>query len=191
MYIEETNRLKAGRRFAAHGGFCAAVLLAVARRHHADRYPAQQRLSPVHMHVDYLEPMPQGPFHATVTELHLGGQSISLLVQLVPVAIDDATVYSVALVRLGTFNTEVSDQTKELANRNLPDRDTECERWSNPLFYHANPATASVRVFCPNDGPSLLWSPRFGGQNCRYQWTKSDEGDSFQVDHIPLIVDLV
>ncbi len=34
-------------------------------------------------------------------------------------------------------------------------------------------------------------SPKFGGQNTRYQWTKLDDGGTYELEHLALLIDVV
>ena len=73
----------------------------------------------------------------------------------------------------------------------VPDRETECQRWTDAFFYHTNPTSAQYRSYTPKGGPNPLWSPSVG-QNARDMWVKlDDENDKLSLAHLGVIVDLV
>ena len=179
-----------GHILAAHGGYCAAVLLTTAHRYYRDKYSNKGSLDPVHIHVEFFHPMPQGLFHVVIKQLHSGKMSMTIQAELVSPD-TDRTTYSVAIVRLGRLLETDGNNSIQPASDPLPNRERHCGRWVNSMFYTFNPPSASVRSYCPNDGNSILWSPRFGGQHTRSHWSKLDDGGLFQSEHILLLVDLV
>lgn len=188
--INQASQL-AGRMLAAHGGFCAATLLGAAQNYFMAKQESNVRPAPSHLHIEYLCPMPQGPFHIVVKPMHAGNRSVSLQAELISPHTEQAILYATALIRLGyQQDGRRSDEIQPPIPR-LPDRVAECDRWSSAFCYAVNPPISSVRFFCPNDGSTLFWSPSFGGQHARDQWAKLDDGGMFQVEHIPLLVDLV
>ncbi|KAJ2971232.1 hypothetical protein NQ176_g7796 [Zarea fungicola] len=188
--INQASQL-AGRMLAAHGGFCAATLLGAAQNYFMAKQESNVRPAPSHLHIEYLCPMPQGPFHIVVKPMHAGNRSVSLQAELISPHTEQAILYATALIRLGyQQDGRRSDEIQPPIPR-LPDRVAECDRWSSAFCYAVNPPISSVRFFCPNDGSTLFWSPSFGGQHARDQWAKLDDGGMFQVEHIPLLVDLI
>ncbi|VUC29521.1 unnamed protein product [Clonostachys rosea] len=179
-----------GRTHAAHGGFCATVLMTTARQYYQDVLDRSGTGLPTGLHVEFIEPMPKGVFHIVLRTRQKGNHQTVVQAELVPEDPHSNTVYSTAFVRLG------SSESNHIANRQpklarLPDRDKDCCRWTDAAYYIANPPTSSIRVFCPNDRGNPFWSEKFGGQNCRYQWTKPDQEPNFTFEYLPVLADLV
>lgn len=179
----------AGRALAMHGGFCAATMLATALSYSRE-VSNDGNLDPLHFHIDFLNPAPQGHFHVIVRKLHSGVSSMSVQTEIVAVG-TDGPAYSLAIIRLGKLLMPVGGKSIQPTIDLLPDRNRDCQRLHSGAFYYANPSTSSVRKYVPKGGDSPLWSPSFGGQHSRYQWAKLDDGRLFQLEHILLLVDLV
>ncbi|KAG5750659.1 hypothetical protein H9Q69_007293 [Fusarium xylarioides] len=61
-----------GRRLAAHGGYCATVLMMTAQQYIHDQNGGQGNMEPLNMSVEYLEPLPQGRFEIALETLSTG-----------------------------------------------------------------------------------------------------------------------
>ncbi|KAF4953806.1 hypothetical protein FSARC_12305 [Fusarium sarcochroum] len=180
-----------GRTLAAHGGFCVAVLMMTAHRHCREVEVGSNTTIPVSVHTEFLEPMPPGEFHVR-TKLLQGGSRHSLIqAELVPADPKQTRVYSTALVRLGPMSSDNDPNDRQLLPFPIPNRVKDCDRWTDAVYYSVNPPASSIRVFCPNDKGSPLWSDIFGGQNCRYQWTKLDDDSFFSIEYLPILADLI
>lgn len=178
----------AGRALAVHGGFCAATMLATAQSF--SRQVKGIELDPLHIHIDFLAPAPQGSFHVIVETLQLGRSSLSVQTKMAAPG-TDGPAYSLATIRLGKLQMPPGGKSIQPAIKPVPNREKDCVRGSSGLSYYASPPTSSIRAYVPKDGESHLWSASFGGQCSRYQWAKLDDERLFQLEHILLLVDLV
>ncbi|XEV01247.1 hypothetical protein FSHL1_006534 [Fusarium sambucinum] len=176
-----------GRRLAAHGGYCATVLMTTARQYHG----SQEHMEPLNMSVEFLEPLPQGRFEVTLETLSRGKRTSTIEARLKSLELHEQKVCTVAVVRLGMLRDEGHVGNIQPAVWPLPDRVKDCVRWSDASYYYMNPPASTIRVWTPTGGTSPLWSERFGGQNTRYQWVKSDDGMEFGLEHLPVLADLV
>lgn len=179
-----------GRTKAVHGGFCAATMVATAQSYAKEMSDEMGTLDPLHIHIDYLSPVPQGLFHVTLRKLHSGKSSMTVQTEIVAPG-TDGPAYCLALIRLGKLEMPPGGRSIQPAIEPLPNRERDCARSSNGAYYYASPPTSSIRAYTPSDGESSLWSPTFGGQSSRYQWAKLDDNRLFQIEHILLLVDLV
>lgn len=180
---------RGGQSLSAFGGFCAGTLLMTAQQY-GRQYGDQNNFDPIHINIEFLNPMPQGDFHVAVKELRSGNSSRVIQAELVSPG-TESIIYSSAIVRLGVLEETGHKKSLQPNFGPMPDREAECGRWAHALFYAFNPPSASVRSFCPNDGDNILWSPRYGGQHTRCHWYKLDDGTLFQSEHIAMLVDLV
>ncbi|KAL9570103.1 hypothetical protein ACKAV7_005611 [Fusarium commune] len=154
-----------GRRLAAHGGYCATVLMMTARQYHHDQHGSLGNMEPLNMSVEYLEPLPQGKFEIALETL--------------------------SIVRLGILKDDGHVTNMQPSVWPLPDRTKDCTRWSDASYYYMNPPASTVRMYTPNGDNAPLWSERFGGQNTRYQWVKLDNDEKIRFEHLPVLADLV
>lgn len=185
------TRCSGGRKLAAHGGFCVAVLMITAQRHYREVEMGPNSAIPISIHTEFLEPMPPGEFHVRTELLQRGKRHNLIRAELVPSDPKQTRVYSTALVRLGTLDFEDDPKDRQPLLSPIPDRIKDCDRWTDSVYYTVNPPSSSIRVFCPNDKGNPLWSDIFGGQNCRYQWTKLDDESFFSTEYLPILADLV
>lgn len=181
-----------GRTLAVHGGFCAATMLATAQKYSEETRDGSSHstLDPLHIHIDYLIPAPQGSFHVMIKKLHSGNSSMTVQTEIVAPG-TNGPAYCLAVIRLGKLQMPPGGKSIQPVIGALPNREKDCVRGSSGKYYYASPPTSSIRAYVPKDGPSHLWSPLFGGQCSRYQWAKLDDERLFQLEHILLLVDLV
>ncbi|KAH7260675.1 thioesterase-like superfamily-domain-containing protein [Fusarium redolens] len=180
-----------GRRLAAHGGYCATVLMMTARQYYRDKHGSLENMEPLNMSVEFLEPLPQGRFEIALETLSRGKRTSTIEARLKSLEIHEHKVCTVAIVRLGILKDDGHVNNMQPSVWPLPDRTKDCTRWSDASYYYMNPPASTIRVYTPNDGNAPLWSERFGGQNTRYQWVKLDDGREFRFEHLPVLADLV
>jgi hypothetical protein len=125
--------------------------------------------------------------------LQRGVSQSTIQAEIVPADPRQTLIYSHATVRMGSLKEKRAtiDGVIEQVKIPVPDRIKDCGRWVDAFFYYVNPPSAAVRCYSPNDGPTPLWSPKFGGRNERYMWDKLDNGGTFELEHLALIIDLV
>ena len=73
----------------------------------------------------------------------------------------------------------------------LPDREKDCARWTDAVFFNLAPTSAKMRSYVRKGESTLLWSPAMG-QNKRDMWVKlDDDNDNFDFSHLGFLVDMV
>lgn len=165
-------------------------MLNAAQMYSRDLSGGHGTLDPLHIHVEYLRPVPQGAFHVTLEKLHAGTGSLVVKTEIISPE-TDGPAFCMAIARLGKLQMAPGGLSIQPAIGGLPNRVTDCARQTNALFYVANPPVSSIRAYLPKGGDSLFWSPSFGGRSSRYQWAKLDNEQLFQQEHILLLVGLV
>ncbi|KAI1027513.1 hypothetical protein LB503_013460 [Fusarium chuoi] len=165
---------KGGRRLAAHGGYCATVLMTTARQYHHDKHGSFENMEPLNIFVEYLEPLPQGQFEIALETLSIGKRTSTVEARLKSLEAREDTV----------INMQPSVWP-------LPDRMKDCTRWSDASYYYMNPPASTIRTYTPKGDNAPLWSEKFGGQNTRYQWVKLENDKKFGLEHLPVLADLV
>ncbi|KAF4334381.1 thioesterase-like superfamily domain protein [Fusarium beomiforme] len=179
------------RRLAAHGGYCATVLMMTARQYYRDKHGSPRDLEPLNISVEFLEPLPQGRFEVALETLNRGKRTSIIEARLKSSEVHEHKVCTVAVVRLGVLRDEGHVNNLQPSVWPLPDRTVDCVRWTDADYYYMNPPASTTRTYTPNDGNPPLWSERFGGQNTRYQWVKSDDDREFGLEYLPVLADLV
>ncbi|KAF4414745.1 thioesterase-like superfamily domain-containing [Fusarium acutatum] len=180
-----------GRRLAAHGGYCATVLMMTARQYHRDQNKGLGNMEPLNMSVEYLEPLPQGRFEIALETLSIGNRTSTVEARLKSLEAHGDKVCTIAIVRLGILKDEGHVTNKQPSVWPLPDRTKDCTRWSDANYYFMNPPSSTIRTYTPSGKNAPLWSEKFGGQNTRYQWVKLDNDNKFGLEHLPVLADLV
>ncbi|KFA45805.1 hypothetical protein S40293_09721 [Stachybotrys chartarum IBT 40293] len=180
-----------GRDMAANAGWCLSMLLKTARKYCRDKYGGNVSSDALTAHIDLLAPVPPGLFHVALQSHDAGSRQKLVKAELISPFADKTTVYAAVQIRTGVLEEKIKTESIQPADRPLPDKTKDCGRLVNSAFFYYNPPSASMRYYCPNDGESLLWSPKFGGQSARDQWFKLDDDGLLQLEHIPLIVDLI
>ncbi|KAF5562242.1 thioesterase-like superfamily domain-containing protein [Fusarium phyllophilum] len=180
-----------GRRLAAHGGYCATVLMMTAQQYLHDQNGAQGNMEPLNMSVEYLEPLPQGRFEIALETLSTGKRTSTVEARLKSLEAHEDKLCTIVIVRLGILKDEGHVTNIQPPVWPLPDRTKDCARWSDASYYYMNPPASTVRMWTPSGENVPLWSERFGGQNTRYQWVKLDNEKKFGLEHLPVLADLV
>ncbi|CVL12433.1 uncharacterized protein FPRN_03639 [Fusarium proliferatum] len=182
---------KGGRRLAAHGGYCATVLMMTARQYHNDKHGILENMEPLNISVEYLEPLPQGQFEIVLETLSIGKRTSTVEARLKSLEAYEDKVCTIAIVRLGTLKDNGQVINMQPSVWPLPDRMKDCTRWSDAGYYYLNPPASTIRTYTPKGDNAPLWSKKFGGQNTRYQWVKLDNDKKFGLEHLPVLADLV
>lgn len=141
------------------------------------------------MNLHYLQLIPPGAFHIQLQDIKLGQRYSTIQAKIVSPHTNNAALFSLGLITMGDLNIK-SGINMNLPPIPIPDRERDCARWTNALFYKLNLPTANIRYYNPKDRESLLWCPA-RGRNCRDQWGKLDSGDNFRLKHLGLMADLV
>ncbi|KAI8650735.1 hypothetical protein NCS57_01408100 [Fusarium keratoplasticum] len=181
----------AGRTLSAHGGYCATVLMTTARQYNWEKHQKLAHTEPLNLFVEFLHPLPAGPFEVALETLQAGNRGSTIQAKLLTGKGQKQQTCSIAIIRFGVLQDEGYVHNVQPPIRPVPDREKECVRWTNALTYQFNPPTAAVRVYTPRDSGTPLWSEKYGGRNVRYQWTKMDDEDTFRLEHIPILADLI
>lgn len=135
-----------------------------------------RRADPIQINLHFLQLIPPGSFSCSARRPKIETATFTYPSQNYIPVVKNATICSLTIFTVGYFNTKLGIDM-DLSPIPTPDREHECARWTNSLFYKLNPPTASVRYYNPNDGKSLLWGPEGG----RDQWGKLDSGDNFRL----------
>jgi hypothetical protein len=143
----------------------------------------------------YLSPLPAGSITLTITDLKLSSKHSVLQISLSSPKSASAAPAIIALVTHGNLSPSSQDNTNsiniDIDEENLPNRETECVRWTDAKFYTTNPTSVRYRSYSVKGGPNPLWSPVVG-RNKRDMWVKVDEeGKSMGLAHLGVIADLV
>ncbi len=167
--------------------------MAAARQYSRSQFPEMIEHDPLSIYVEFLQTVPQGPFHVALKVLQRGVSQSTIQAEIIPADPRQTLIYSHATVRMGSLKERRPpiDGVIQQVKVSVPDRIKDCGRWVDAVFYYVNPPSAAVRCYTPNDGPNSLWSPAFGGRNFRYMWDKLDDGGTFELEHLALITDLV
>jgi hypothetical protein len=174
------------------GGYLCGVLVATARQFSRATFPQRKEHDPLSVYIEFLKPVPQGPFHVALKVLQAGRSQATVQAQIVPSAGGQQdSAYCHAIIRIGSLKDGAAASKFVQTEASLPDRMADCGRWVDAFLFYVNPPSGAVRYYTPNDGPSSLWSPRFGGRNMRFQWTKLDDDTAYDLEHVGLLVDLV
>ena len=163
------------------------MIVSTSRKYSASKYSAKNQPDVVQMHVQYLDPLPQGEFMVEIVDLKFGNKHS--VIQLVLKSLTSQRPSIIALVTLG--NLAAKGHSIEPSAVKLPDRERDCIRWTDAMFFNLNPTSTKMRSYVPKGGDSPLWSPSVG-QNKRDMWVKvDDDKDSFDFPHLGFIVDMV
>lgn len=170
-----------------------AALMTAARQFSSSRFPEMSEHDPLSIYVEFLQPVPQGPFHVALKVLQRGFSQSTIQAEIVASDPHQKHIYAHATIRMGSLKERRAtiDEAIEQVKIPVPDRIKDCGRWVDAFFYYVNPPSAAIRCYTPNDGPNPLWSPAFGGRNVRYMWDKLDDGGTFELEHLALITDSV
>ncbi|KAL3455478.1 thioesterase-like superfamily-domain-containing protein [Aspergillus heterothallicus] len=180
-----------------HGGYLCSLLISASREYaRATGLVELNQPDPLSMHVQFLDLAPQGPLHVRFTTLKSGSRSSVVQGEICSAgeATKDGTstrkrTYTLAICTMGNL----SDRTGisiDFPPHALPNRETDCARWTDAFAFYASPPTAACRVYTPKGGPNPLWSPAVG-QHKRDQWDKLDNGENFRLEHLGLLADIV
>jgi hypothetical protein len=173
--------------FVAHGGFSCAVIVSTSRKYSAAKHSGKNQPDVVQIHVQYLGPLPHGNFNVEILDLKLGNKHS--VIQVVLKASNSQNPSIVTLVTLGSL--AAKGHRIEPQAVTLPDRENDCMRWTDAMFFNLSPTSSKMRSYVPKGGPSPLWSPSVG-QNKRDMWVKvDDENDSFDFPHLGFIAAMV
>jgi hypothetical protein len=172
----------------AHGGFICALIIETSKKYFFLKHGARKQPDPVHLHVQYLNPVPHGPINIALKDIKIGMNHSVIQVELnTPKSLNSSVL---AIVTHGNLSV-VGGHSISTPLLKLPDRQTECRRWSNAFFYHVNPTSAQFRGYTPGGDSTKFWSPAIG-QNARDMWVKlDDEKDTLNSSHLGLLADLV
>ncbi|RBR15229.1 hypothetical protein FVER53590_03434 [Fusarium verticillioides] len=152
-----------GRRLAAHGGYCATVLMMTAQQYYRDQHGSLGNMDPLNMSVEYLEPLSQGRFEIALETLSIGKRSSTIEARLKSLGAHEDKVCTIAIVRLGMLKDEGHVTNTQPSVWPLPDRTKDCTRWSDASYYYMNPPASTVRMWTPGGENALLWNENFGG----------------------------
>jgi hypothetical protein len=133
--------------------------------------------------VQYLGPLPHGNFNVEILDLKLGNKHS--VIQVVLKASNSQNPSIVTLVPLG--NLAAKGHSIEPQAVTLPDRENDCMRWTDAMFFNLSPTSSKMRSYVPKE--DLV---PYGRQNKRDMWVKvDDENDSFDFPHLGFIADMV
>ncbi|KAF5229588.1 hypothetical protein FANTH_14134 [Fusarium anthophilum] len=133
-----------GRRLAAHGGYCATVLMMAAQQYYQNQNGGQGNMKPLNMSVEYLEPLPQGQFEVALETLSIGKRTSTVEARLRSLEAHGDKVCTIAIVRLGMWKDEGHVTNIQPSAWLLPDRTRDCTRWSDANYYYMNPPASTV-----------------------------------------------
>ncbi|OAQ65896.1 thioesterase-like superfamily domain-containing protein [Pochonia chlamydosporia 170] len=182
---------RSGRTLSAHGGYCGSVLVATSLQYFQDAYGDQSYTTPLSLSVEFLRPLPEGPYEVAIHDYAVKGNIATIRAEITSPQPDTSTIYSVGVIRLRRNAPFQGGKSIQAKTAPFPDRVRDCARWTDGLFYHFNPPAAYLRTFAPKGEGFPLWSEKFGGQNQRWQWVKLDYEEKFELLHLPVLSDLI
>ena len=119
------------------------MLVAAARQHSRNQFPQRTEHDPLSIYVEFLETVPQGPFHMLLEVLRSGVSESTIQAQIVPTNGLNHLIYCHCIIRIGSFDKKthtVDDDIEktdvEKTVTRLPDRVKDCSRWVNAFFYN-------------------------------------------------------
>ena len=175
--------------FVAHGGFCAAVIISTSRNYSVSKHPKLDQPDVVHMHIQYLSPLPHGEFRVEMQDLKLGSKHSVIQVALKSSSPSSPGPSSIALITLG--NLGAKGHSIPAPDISFPDRERDCVRWADAMFFSLAPTSSKMRSYVRKGGPTPLWSPDLG-RNKRDMWVKvDDDNDSFDFPYLGFVIDMV
>ena len=123
------------------------MLVAAARQHSRNRFPQTTEHDPLSVYVEFLETVPQGPFHVILEVLQSGISQSTIQAQIVPTNTLNHLVYCHCIVRIGSLNKKIHTvgHAIEKTVTRLPDRIKDCSRWVNASFYNVSPPSSAIR----------------------------------------------
>lgn len=165
------------------------MITSTSRKYSASKHSGLSQPDVVHMHIQYLSPLPHGPFRVNIQDQKLGSKHSVIQVELKSSKPSTSGLSIIALVTLGNLATK--GHSILALNISLPDRETDCVRWTDAKFFNSSPTSSKMRSFVRKGGPSPLWSPEVG-QNKRDMWVKiDDDNDKFELSHLGFLADMV
>lgn len=165
--------------------------MTTARQYNRVKHQKLAHTEPLNLFVEYLHPLPAGPFEIALEILQAGNRGSTIQAKLTSVKGEEEQICSVAIVRFGMLRDEGYVHNIQPPIDPVPDRVKDCTRWTDAITYRLNPPTSAIRAYTPRDSGTPFWSEKFGGRNVRYQWTKLDDEDTLRLEHIPVLTDLV
>lgn len=188
MLNNKINELTGATGLIVHGGFCASLTMATCQKYLSMKHPNTGQQDPLHLHVQYLGPIPHGQITVVVRELRVGKTHSVMQVDLCQPGSLEPCVTS--LVTFGKLSLK-GGRTIAAPALQLPDRKLDCARVTERLLVSLIPPTAKLRGWMVKGNDNILWSPAMG-QNARGMWLRPDnEDDSLDFNFLGMIADLV
>ncbi|KAL7803917.1 hypothetical protein V8C43DRAFT_320550 [Trichoderma afarasin] len=175
------------------GGYLGAVLINAACQFSRVKFDTRAEHDPLSLYIEFLQPVRQGPYHVALSILQSSASQATIKAEIVSADSAKNIIYCHATIRVGSLSRGKTLLEQSINQRKVvvPDRIKDCSRWVDAFFYYINPPSTTVRCYTPSGGPTALWSPAFGGQNVRYMWNKLDNEQTYELEYLPLLVDLV
>lgn len=175
------------------GGYLGAVLINAACQFSRVKFDTRAEHDPLSLYIEFLQPVRQGPYHVALSILQSSASQATIKAEIVSADSAKNIIYCHATIRVGSLSRGKTLLEQNINQRKVvvPDRIKDCSRWVDAFFYYINPPSTTVRCYTPSGGPTALWSPAFGGQNVRYMWNKLDNEQTYELEYLPLLVDLV
>lgn len=177
--------------FQAYGGFCTALIVGGSSRYFALRYPESNQPHCVSLHIQFLKPLPCGPFKVSFDDIRNGSRFSVIEARICPMDSAFSSPYILSVITLGNLHRKTGPSIS-VQSTTIPNRLNDCVPWKHYYFDpNKNPPGARFEFLVPKGGPSLLWSP-VRGQNARDQWAKvAGENESFNMEYLGLLADSV
>ncbi|KAK6828724.1 hypothetical protein RU639_003736 [Aspergillus parasiticus] len=174
-----------------YGGFCTALIVSGSSKYFALRHPGSNQPHCVSLHVQFLKPLPCGPFKVSFDDIQKGSRFSVIQAKICPLDSAFSSPYILSVITLGNLHRKTGPSLS-LQSKPIPNRQNDCVPWKHDYFDPSkNPPGARFEFLVPKDGPSLLWSPA-RGQNTRDQWAKvAGENESFNMEYLGLLADSV
>jgi hypothetical protein len=147
-------------------------------------------LHPLSISLEYLSPLPIGPFEITLHDYGIEGAITTLRAEITTPKADSPEICSIAIVRLRRNGTGQGGKTIIPQLPTPPDRLRDCARWSNATLYYFTPPTSYIRMYAPKGKNFPFWSQKYG-RNQRWQWVRLDRDEKFCLLDLPVLSDLV
>ncbi|KAE8412757.1 thioesterase-like superfamily-domain-containing protein [Aspergillus pseudocaelatus] len=175
----------------AYGGFCTALIVSGGGKYFGSKHPRSNQAHCVSLHIQFLRPLPCGPFKISFEDIRKGSRFSVIEAKLCPRETAVSSPYILSIITLGNLHRRTGPSIS-LQPKPIPNRLKDCVPWKHDYFDpNINPPGARFKFLVPKGGPTPLWSPA-RGQNARDQWAKvAGENETFNMEYLGLLADSV
>lgn len=166
-------------------------MVSASGKYFGSRHPRANQPHCVSLHIQFLRPLPCGPFKVRFDGIRKGSRHSVIEAKICPRDTAFSSPYILSIITLGNLHRSTGPSIS-LQPKPIPNRLKDCVPWKHDYFDpNKNPPGARFKFSVPKGGPTLLWSP-VRGQNARDQWAKvAGENESFNMEYLGLLADSV